>query len=168
MAAEPEPEPEPEPEQEPAQRARASTELPSDSGGGEDGGRSRPRTLTMADPASLAEISHRIQLMTEGHNFRGVAIFGQLKQPQLRRLALQMEVVEFSDSEAIVEMGDEGDGMYIIEKGICSVRSPPSFSRCLRRSRGSSPRAERICGGSSAPFLRACRLTLGSGRTGAT
>ena len=138
-----EPEPEPEPEQEPAQRARAATELPSgsDSGDNEDGGRSRPRTLTMADPASLAEISHRIQLMTEGHNFRGVAIFGQLKQPQLRRLALQMEVVEFSDSEAIVEMGDEGDGMYIIEKGICSVRSPPSFSRCLRRSRGSS-----LCG----------------------
>ena len=145
MAAEPEPEPEPEPEQEPeqepAQRARASTALPSDSGGGEDGGRSRPRTLTMADPASLAEISHRIQLMTEGHNFRGVAIFGQLKQPQLRRLALEMEVVEFSDSEAIVEMGDEGDGMYIIEKGICSVRSPPSFSPCLRRSRGSG-----LCG----------------------
>ena len=153
MAEEPEPEPEPEQEPEPAQRARAATELPSgsDSGDNEDGGRSRPRTLTMADPASLAEISHRIQLMTEGHNFRGVAIFGQLKQPQLRRLALQMEVVEFSDSEAIVEMGDEGDGMYIIEKGICSVRSPPSFSRCLRRSRGSSPRAERICGCSSAP-----------------
>ena len=40
-------------------------------------------------------VAERVQLMTEGRNFRGVAIFASLKMTALRKVALAMEELAY-------------------------------------------------------------------------
>ena len=66
-------------------------------------------------------VAERVQLMTEGRNFRGVAIFASLKMTALRKVALAMEELAYEAGDAIVQRGDEGDAMYFVRSGSCSI-----------------------------------------------
>ena len=56
----------------------------------------------MPDACGVAE---RVQLMTEGRNFRGGAIFASLKMTALRKVALAMEELAYEAGDAIVQLG---------------------------------------------------------------
>ena len=66
-------------------------------------------------------IAERVRLMKEGSNFRGVGIFTKMKNQQLRKLAMSMETVNYADGEDVVKIGGDGDALFIIESGACSV-----------------------------------------------
>ena len=70
---------------------------------------------------AVSSLADRVKLLQDSGNFRGVVVFKKLKQQQLRKLAMAMERVEYADGEPIVTIGEEGDALYVIESGECSV-----------------------------------------------
>jgi hypothetical protein len=70
---------------------------------------------------AVSSLADRVKLLQDSGNFRGVVVFKKLKQQQLRKLVMAMERVEYADGEPIVTIGEEGDALYVIESGECSV-----------------------------------------------